>query len=163
MTDVTDLTIRPLAPADISGLAAMLGGMEPWTYYGVDAAAWERILRSIPPEELAFVAEQNGEVVGYVQFRLGGTFALSGYIRTLAVQPGQAGQGLGRRILAFAEEMILAKGPNVFLLCSTRNEAAQRFYAAVGYAEAGRLEAFVLPGEDEIIYRKTTGPIRRST
>jgi ribosomal protein S18 acetylase RimI-like enzyme len=156
-----ELTIRPLARADVPALATMLGSMEPWTYYGVDAAAWERILRSIPAEELAYVAEDAGEVVAYVQFRLGGTFALSGYIRTLAVRPDRGGQGLGRRILGFAEEMILARGPNVFLLCSTRNEAAQRFYEAAGYTACGRLDAFVLPSEDEVIYRKTTGPIRR--
>jgi ribosomal protein S18 acetylase RimI-like enzyme len=155
------LTIRPLTPTDVPALAAMLGTMEPWLSYGVDPTAWERLLRSVPPEELAYVAEEEGAPAGYVQFRLSGTFGLSGYVRTLAVSPALAGRGVGRQLLAQAESMILARGPNVFLLCSSRNEKAQRFYEAMGYQACGRLPAYVLATEDEIIYRKTTGPIRR--
>lgn len=154
------MEIRPMTPADIPALAAMLGALEPWTYYRVDADAWQRNLRSIPAEELAFVGVEADEPVAFVQFRLGGTFALSGYVKTLAVRADRSGRGLGRQILAFAEQMILARGPNVFLLCSARNTAAQQFYRAVGYAECGRLPAFVLATEDELIFRKTLGPIR---
>ena len=155
------VTIRPMIPTDVPALAAMLGNMEPWRSYGVDPARWDGLLRSIPPEELAYVAEEEGALAGYVQFRLGGTFGLSGYVRTLAVSPARSGKGVGRKLLAHAEGMILEHGPNVFLLCSTRNENAQRFYEALGYAACGRLPAYVLATEDEIIYRKTTGPIRR--
>lgn len=155
------LSIRPMTPPDVPALATILGTMEPWLTYGVDPTRWDRLLRTIPPEELAYVAEEEGAPVGYVQFRLGGTFGLSGYVRTLAVSPARSGQGVGRQLLAHAEGMILEHGPNVFLLCSARNENAQRFYEALGYAACGRLPAYVLATEDEIIYRKTTGPIRR--
>lgn len=153
------MEIRPLRPADIPELALMLSVLEPWTYYGVDAAAWERSLKAIPKDELGYVGLAEGQIVAYVQFTLGGTFALSGYVRTLAVRAGQKGGGLGRQILSFAEQMILTRGPNVFLLCSARNTAAQAFYKAIGYVEAGRLPAYVLPTEEEIIFRKTAGPI----
>lgn len=158
---MSDLTIRPMLAAHIPAVASMLGALEPWTYYGIDASAWERSLRALPSDDLAFVAADGDEIVGYIQYRLGGTFALSGYIRTLAVRADQGGRGLGRRILAFAEEMILARGPNVFLLCSDRNQQAQRFYERLGYVRCGLLPGYVLPGMDEIIYRKSTGPIRR--
>lgn len=155
------MEIRPLRPDDTPALAAMLGAMAPWTYYHVDEAAWLRMLRQIPPEELAYVLADGAAPVGYVQFRLGGTFGLSGYVRTLAVSPQRAGEGLGRRLLAFAEEMILSRGPNVFLLCSSRNEAGHSFYRAMGYVECGRLASYVLEDEDEVLFRKTVGPIRR--
>lgn len=155
------MLIRPMRPHDIPQLAEMLGTMEPWTYYGIDPDAWGRSLRSIAAEEVAYVGVEGERVVAFVQFRLGGTFALSGYIRIIAVRPGLAGKGLGRQILSFAEEMILSRGPNVFLLCSARNNSAQDFYRAVGYVECGRLPSYVLADEDEIIFRKSNGPIRR--
>lgn len=156
------MRFRPLAAGDVPVLAAMLSQIEPWVSYRVDASAWERLLRSIPPDELAYVAlDDAGELVGYVQFRLGGTFALSGYIRTLAVRSDRHGRGLGRELLAFAEELILARGPNVFLLCSAANAGARAFYAAAGYEQVGELTSYVLEGQTEVIFRKTVGPIRK--
>lgn len=155
------MEIRPLRPGDVPALAAMLGAMAPWTYYHVDEAAWQRILRQVSPDELAYVLADGEAPIGYVQFRLGGTFGLSGYVRTLAISPARAGAGLGRKLLAFAEAMILGHGPNVFLLCSSRNEIGQAFYRAIGYVECGRLTSYVLEDEDEVVFRKTVGPIRR--
>jgi ribosomal protein S18 acetylase RimI-like enzyme len=153
--------MRPLRPADVPALAAMLSSMEPWLTHRVTAQQWEVTLRAIPPEELAFVVEDEQGLAGYVQFRLGGTFAWAGYVRVLAVHPGRRGQGLGRKIMAFAEDMILARGANVFLLCSAFNQKAREFYQALGYREVGRLPDFLTAGTEEVIYRKTTGPIRR--
>lgn len=155
------MQVRPLLPADIPALAAMLSGMEPWISYRVDRPAWERLLHAVPSEEEALVALDDGRIVGYAQFSYRGAFCLSGYIRTLAVDPARHGRGLGRQLLAHVEELIFARGPNVFLLCSARNEPAQAFYRAVGYEQVGRLNAYVLPGEDELLFRKTRGPIRK--
>ncbi|MDF2629078.1 MAG: putative N-acetyltransferase, GCN5-related [Symbiobacteriaceae bacterium] len=140
----------------------MLGSMEPWISYRVDGPAWERLLAAVPPGEEALVAlDGDDRVTGYAQFSYKGAFCLSGYIRTLAVDPGRHGGGLGRQLLAHVEELVFARGPNVFLLCSARNEKAQAFYRAVGYEQVGCLNAYVLPGEDELLFRKTRGPIRK--
>lgn len=156
------MKFRPLTPADVPALAAMLSSMEPWLSYRVDRPAWERILSAVPGDEEALVAlDDDDQIIGYVQFSYRGAFSLSGYIRTLAVAPGRHGSGLGRRLLTHVEDLIFARGPNVFLLCSASNEQAQAFYRAVGYEPVGRLNAYVLPGEDEVVFRKTRGPIRR--
>ena len=107
----------------------MLSGMQPWLSYRVDRPAWERLLLAVPADEEALVAldDDARAIVGYVQFSYRGAFCLSGYIRTLAVDPGRHGQGLGRQLIAHVEELIFARGPNVFLLCSAGNEAAQAF------------------------------------
>lgn len=153
---------RALTPADVPALAAMLGSMEPWLSYRVDRPVWERLLHAVPADEEALVAlDDADQIVGYAQFSFKGAFALSGYIRTLAVNPACHGRGFGRQFLTHVEELIFARGPNVFLLCSARNEAAQAFYRAVGYEQVGQLNAYVLPDEDELLFRKTRGPIRR--
>lgn len=155
------MEIRPMTEHDVAATAAMLGSMVPWSTYGIGPSAWAQTLGALAPEERAYVAMDQEQVVGFVLFRLNGTFHHSGYIRTLAISPDRAGQGLGRQLLAFAEEQILSRGPNVFLLCSSFNVAAQRFYEHLGYSLVGRLENYLLADEAELIYRRSTGPIRR--
>lgn len=58
-----------------------------------------------------------------------------------------------------AEERILRKGPNVFLLVSGFNRGAKAFYKRLGYREVGVIPDYIVPGITERLYRKTTGPI----
>jgi RimJ/RimL family protein N-acetyltransferase len=42
----------------------------------------------------------------------------------------------------------------------TDNRAARRFYERHGYREVGVLSGLIAEGIDEVLYRKTRGPIR---
>ena len=53
-----------------------------------------------------------------------------------------------------AERAILKYRGNVFLLVSSFNEAAIRFYEARGYVKIGEVEDALARGEAEIIMRK---------
>jgi ribosomal protein S18 acetylase RimI-like enzyme len=105
------------------------------------------------------VARRAGRVVGFVWFRTSGTFHHSGYVRWLSVADEAKHQGVGRRLMEHAERRILAAGPNVFLLVSDFNSAAQTFYRRLGYVEVGAIHDYVVPGITERIFRKTIGPI----
>jgi len=48
----------------------------------------------------------------------------------------------------------------VFLCVSAFNTRAQRFYARMGYEPIGVWRDYVIAGEDEILMRKPTGPLR---
>lgn len=50
--------------------------------------------------------------------------------------------------------------PNLFLICSTDNVRAQKFYEREGFKKVGMLDSLVVPGHDEILYRKTAGSLR---
>jgi ribosomal protein S18 acetylase RimI-like enzyme len=99
------------------------------------------------------------DVVGFVWFREEGTFHHSGYVRWIGVAPHAQRAGVGRLLMAYAEEQILRCGPNVFLLVSDFNRRAQAFYRRQGYAKVGAIPDYVVPGITEYLYRKSRGPI----
>ena len=84
---------------------------------------------------------------------------LSGYVQLLGVGASARGQGVGRALMALAERIAFARGPNLFLCVSDFNTGARRFYAHLGFQEVGRLADFLVQGEDEWLLRKTRGPL----
>jgi ribosomal protein S18 acetylase RimI-like enzyme len=59
----------------------------------------------------------------------------------------------------FVERRIFTKYSNVFLCVSSFNSIAQKFYKKLGYQIVGVLKNYLVEGHDEILMRKTTGPI----
>jgi ribosomal protein S18 acetylase RimI-like enzyme len=105
------------------------------------------------------VAHSAGQVVGFVWFRLDGTFHHSGYIRWIGVAPHVRGGGVGASLMAYAERKIFARGPNVFLMVSAFNTEAQAFYKHLGYREIGAVPNYAILGITERLFRKTQGPL----
>jgi ribosomal protein S18 acetylase RimI-like enzyme len=145
-------------------LAAEVVGQPLLQRYGVSAAGLARdLVRAIDDGEQVIVVapsgqakgdEAEGGAVGFAWFLLGGTFGRGGYLRLIALQPGQERRGLGAALLDEVERRVGALGRPLFLLVSHWNDGAQRFYAARGYREVGRLPAFVRADTDEIILHK---------
>jgi ribosomal protein S18 acetylase RimI-like enzyme len=73
-------------------------------------------------------------------------------LENIAVAPGRQGQGLGRALMAFAEDRARAEGlAEVVLYTNERMTENLRFYPALGYAETGRA---VQDGFARVFYRK---------
>ncbi len=63
-----------------------------------------------------------------------------GWIYYVAVEPTRQGRGLGRRIVAAAEERLRARGiPKVQLMVRATNSGVAGFYDRLGYEETPRL------------------------
>ena len=81
--------------------------------------------------ELFLVAEDGAQVVGSV---MAGYDGHRGWLYYLASDPGRRGEGIGRDLVAAAEERLLAMGcPKVQLMVRPDNAAARDFYDALGY------------------------------
>jgi ribosomal protein S18 acetylase RimI-like enzyme len=149
------LAIRALGgDAEALACARMMAATEPWI-----------TLRRSLDQSMAVVADRSCEtfvltdessVVGFVVLSMAGSFR--GYIRSVCVRPERRGEGLGRRLLAFAEERIFRESPNVFMCVSTFNHDARRLYDRLGYAVVGELTEFMIRGHGELLLRKTRGP-----
>jgi len=156
----------PLSPSEVTlaraagaederWCAALMAGSDPWLTLG---RGFEASLKAVSdPARETWVARRGSERVGFVVLNLKGAFV--GYVQSIAVAPAARGEGIGERILGFAEERIFAEHANVFLCVSSFNRGAQRFYERLGYRQVGVLEAFLVAEHDEILMRKTRGPI----
>lgn len=51
--------------------------------------------------------------------------------------------------------------PNVFLVTTTVNEGAKRFYEKNGYKKIGEIPDFIVEGLHEYIFWKTKGPVSK--
>lgn len=81
--------------------------------------------------ELFLVGEVNGRIVATV---MAGYEGHRGWINYLAVDPDYQRRGLGRRILARAEELLLELGcPKINLQVRATNHQVVEFYRKLGY------------------------------
>lgn len=150
------LEIHPLhTPAEAEICAQMMAGSEPWLTLRRDAATSLKILTD--PTREVYVATVDDEITGFILLNMRGAFV--GYIQILCVAPQWRGQGIGSRLIAFAEQRIFSETPNVFICVSSFNPNARRLYERLGYELVGLLKDYLVSGYDEILLRKTIAPV----
>lgn len=155
------MTIRPMKDTDVGACASLMLAIPLWIEYGVTPERARAIFAdAVGGSSAGLVAEEDGRVVGFVVYRLRGTFAHSGYILDVGVASEGQNRGAGSLLMDAAEAEILRHGPNVFLLVSAFNTRAQRFYERRGYRRIGEIPDYIRRGVTEVLYRKTVGPIQ---
>ena len=135
--------------------AEIMATSEPWITLGMDA---DHVIGTFndPLNEL-YAAWIKDEIVGTIVLQTKGAF--SGYLKSIAVKPAWRGKKLGATMMEFIEKEIFSTCANLFLCVSSFNTEAQKFYLKLGYEEIGVLENYLVDGHDEILMRKSTGPI----
>jgi GNAT superfamily N-acetyltransferase len=78
------------------------------------------------------------------------------YLRLLLV--ASPGQGTGAHLLAAAEESARAQANHLYLLVTSDNTPARRFYERHAYRYVGDLPGLVQPDLDEALYHKVLRP-----
>ena len=105
----------------------------------------------------SFVACIDKDTVGWVCW--GPTPCTLGTfdIYWLGTSPAWQGRGIGRALMAFAEQTIAEQGGRLFVVETSSRETyepTRRFYERLGYHEAGRIPDFYGPGDDRVIFLK---------
>ena len=150
--------IQPLATTDEArDCATIMATSEPWITLRRDFDA--SLAAVTHPERETYVAVDDSGVAGFVVINMHGPFI--GYIQSIGVRADCRGNGLGTRLMGFAEERIFRDTPNVFLLVSSFNHRARGLYQRLGYEPIGELKDFIVPGYSEILMRKSTGGLTR--
>jgi ribosomal protein S18 acetylase RimI-like enzyme len=100
-------------------------------------------------EGVVWVAEEGTVIAAVIVLVPAPNYLL---LDNIAVSPGRQGLGLGRRLLAFAEDEALRRGYREIRLYTHQTMVEnQRLYASIGYEETGRgAEA----GYDRVFMRK---------
>ncbi|MDP4796046.1 MAG: GNAT family N-acetyltransferase [Rhodospirillales bacterium] len=101
------------------------------------------------------IAEQNGKVVGYACFgKIDGTEA-SFDLYWIAVSPDCQRQGLGRKVMRKAEEIMYGTGAGLIYVetsSSDKYRVTRAFYESMGYFEKARLDDFYKKGDGKVIF-----------
>ena len=155
-TDISQFDMVKLRTEDEArACASIIAGSEPWITLRVD---FDTVFRKImEPVRETYLAVREGQVIGLVILRLDGPFP--GYVQTLGVHPQWRGRGVGARLLRLAEDRIFSVSPNMFICVSSFNPRARKLYERMGFEEVGPLKDFIVPGHDEILLRKSRGPL----
>ncbi len=111
---------------------------------------------------LFVVAEEGGEIVGYVigelrEIMFSGVSHMSkvGHILNIAVDKSHRKGGVGTLLIQEIERRFRdANATRVTLEVRESNATARAFYKGVGFHELGRVRAYY-PGEDAIVMSKT--------
>lgn len=159
MSKTRPIAVRPMRAADRMWATGVMANSEPWLTLGRDYADAMRLLKN--PAKQCVLVRSGGERAGFLVLDLNGP--LGGYIQTIGVAPEMRGRGIGTAALHWAERYIFKKHRNVLMCVSSFNRDAQRLYKRLGYETIGRLCDYVVAGHDEILLRKTLGPLSRSS
>ena len=149
------MKIRPATPAEYPIFADMMVRTDPWVTLKMDANQCMSAFQG--PCKDIFAAEDHGQLIGFLIIQTSGTFR--GYIQTLCVAEGFRGQGVGRKLLEFAEENSRRYSPNLFICVSDFNQGALKLYLNFGFEKIGLLPDLVKKGFTEILLRKSFGPL----
>jgi [ribosomal protein S18]-alanine N-acetyltransferase len=156
MANLMTLSIALLAgEAEAQACARMMAESEPWLTLGRTYQASLAVVQD-PSREVYVARDENG-LAGFLILCMTGAFV--GYIQTVCIHPDRRGQGLGSKLVDFAEQRILAESPNVFMCVSSFNRDARRLYERLGYQVIGELTDYIVQGHSEILLRKSLGPL----
>lgn len=143
--------VRPAARADLPALGR-LGATLLRRHYEFDSQrfltppddpeagyAWFLGTQMRDPDACVFVAEDDGQVVGYVYAGLEPMSwkelrDAAGFIHDVVVADTHRGQGLGGDLMVRASDWLRERGaPRVLLWTAARNAAAQRLFLRLGF------------------------------
>jgi len=151
---------RDVSPHDAEAVEALVRAT------GVFSVAEIAVARELVEERLKRGAESGyefglledeGGLLGYACWGLIPCTEKSFDLYWIAVRPERHGKGVGRRILAAAEEEIArAGGTRIYVETSTRAayDSTRAFYERCGYTRAATLDDFYSPGDGKAIYLK---------
>jgi GNAT superfamily N-acetyltransferase len=156
---VTELrrTARPADPDAVEALVRATGVFSASEIAVARELVEERLKRGAASGyEFLFVEDEAG-LLGYACWGLIPCTQASYDLYWIAVRPGRQGGGVGKRILAAAEEEIArAGGTRIYVETSTRAayDPTRAFYERCGYARAATFDDFYAPGDGKAVYLK---------
>ena len=138
----TGVTLRRAVAADAPAIGAVFDAavQANWTYLGKLVAEplftpsdWKQLVAEHAPPNLLLVAVDETGVIGYAAVH-----AEQCEMFLLFVHPDHAGQGIGRTLLAAADDALREAGcTEAFLFVHERNVRALSVYFAAGYRPDG--------------------------
>ncbi len=150
------LEVRPLASReDAEWCARTMSSTDPWITLQRGQPECHALVTN--PERETWVGWRGETRAGFAILSLKGGFV--GYLQSLCMAEDARGQGLGTELLGVVEERVFRDFKNFFLCVSSFNPRARALYERLGFEPVGVLHDYVVKGHDELLMRKTRGPL----
>ncbi len=152
--------MRSLEPADLPELERILRATGAFNAEEVDCAMeLLHIVLDDPAQQdyLVAVAEEAGNVAGYILYGPVPLTAGNFDIYWIATDPAVQGKGIGRQLMEFAEADARSRGARMVCLETSSQggyERTRRFYDQAGYIQESCIRDFYKPGDDRLTYVK---------
>lgn len=141
------VSIRPALPADANGIARAHVASWRTSYQGIvrddilaglsmdeRACYWQRQLETEQPGYFVYVAEQDGNIIGFTSggMERSGDLLYKGEIYALYLLEEYQRQGIGRMLVEASVISLLAGGLESMLIWVLRDNPSRRFYETIG-------------------------------
>ena len=131
--------------------AHLLATSEPWITLHITEDQCRKNCHD--PEYLVYMAYKGGSPAGIIILDPRGV-AGSPYIKSIAVYPEFRGEGIGSKLLAFAEDLFRNKARHIFICVSSFNRRARNLYEKYGFKAVGEFRDYIIEGASEILMHK---------
>jgi ribosomal-protein-alanine N-acetyltransferase len=138
-----DIDIHLAADQEKDLAAHLLASSEPWITLRISEEQCSKNCHD--PEYYLFIAYKNEKPAGIILLDPKGV-AGSPYIKSIAAFPEFRGQGIGTKLLSFAEDF--------FICVSSFNHRARNLYEKSGFNAIGELKDYIIQGASEILMHK---------
>jgi ribosomal protein S18 acetylase RimI-like enzyme len=106
-------------------------------YYPTRESAESLLKEGIEKQEIYVALDERFGCVGYIWFAASKMFYRFPYIGQIAVRKEFRGQGIGKKLISFVEEIAFKDWPRLFITVSDFNKRAKKLYEEIGFEEVG--------------------------
>ncbi|HEY6242511.1 MAG TPA: GNAT family N-acetyltransferase [Pyrinomonadaceae bacterium] len=136
-----------------AGIQVRIAVDDDLAFVGQDGYVASEVLRRKIAVGEVLIAESEGMAVGYL--RLEFLWSSIPYIGLIRVSEGSRRQGVGRALVQFVEQQLLARGHSVLYSSSQANEPEpQAWHRTLGFKECGIIAGINRGDIGEIFFRK---------
>ena len=134
--------------------AGLMTHSEPWITLGVTHEQCAKAC--LDPEHLVYISHRREQPSGLIILDRYG-LAGSPYIKSVCIDHGARGRGIGAALVGFAENLFCAESKHIFLCVSSFNTRAKIFYERIGYHQVGEFKDYIRDGVSELLmYKRLT-------
>ena len=122
-------------------------------YFEKEGSAKNAVLEGINSGNL-YVALEKGRCIGFVYYIPEGAFHSFPYLHLIAVKKEHRGQGVGKKMIEFIEDMTFETKDKIFLVVADFNPGGKVFYEKLGYKQVGTIPSLYREGINEQLMMK---------
>ncbi len=124
-------------------------------YFSQAGSAGSSLEKGFANNEIYVALDDDSNCIGFIWVIANGIFHSFPYIHIIAVKSEYRGQGIGKILLQYVEDVYYSNNSKLFLLVADFNPEAKRLYESIGYTAIGVIPDLYRQGITECLMMKS--------